>query len=64
MDGFKFTLFEPVEKTTGDYRFPGIVVSAFRTLRGLRRYVVECTVEGCDGILHIFSEDQLRSRKK
>ncbi len=46
---------QQVYKGVGDYRFAGVVVSAFRKLSGNVRYVVE----NADGILHIFSESQL-----
>lgn len=47
-----------VRKKTG-YKFNGEVVSRFFKLDGTPRYVVECTVPGCEGILHIFNGDQL-----
>lgn len=52
-----------VEKLNG-YRFPGVVVSDYRTLRGDRRYVVECTAEEVDGCQHIFSPKDLILKKK
>lgn len=39
------------------YPFPGTVVSAFRTLEGHTRYVVESDL--APGMLHIFSGEQL-----
>ena len=48
----KFATGDRVVKTKG-YRYPGVVVAAFQTTRGLWRYVVECTVEGVEGMLHI-----------
>jgi hypothetical protein len=51
-----FNVGEPVAKTSGDYRFEGVVVAAFTKLDGrTRRYVVE----NGDGVLHIFSARQL-----
>lgn len=44
-----------VEKTSGDYRFKGVVVSAFKKLSGATRYVVE----NSDGLLFIFNENSL-----
>jgi len=54
-----------VEKIIG-YQFPGVIRSVFRTGAGRLRCVVECTVPGCEGMLHIFNPDQLRAvpRKK
>jgi len=48
-----------VEKV-GGYRWPGVVVADFLTLAGERRLVVECTVQGVDGALHIYNPQQLR----
>ncbi len=53
---------EAVRKRNG-YGFPGKVVSVFKKLDGAIRYVVECTVPGCEGVLHIFSEVQLEENK-
>ena len=50
---------DAVVKLTG-YAFPGVVVSAYFTLRGEPRVVVECTIPGCQGMQHIFSPSQLR----
>lgn len=47
---------DKVEKVTGDYKFPGTVVSTFQKLNGQERLVVE----NGDGILHIFSEKNLK----
>lgn len=49
-----------VEKIMG-YAFPGVIRSVFRTGAGRTRCVVECEVPGCEGMLHIFNPDQLRS---
>ncbi|MFN4168103.1 MAG: hypothetical protein ACK4HD_07345 [Pannonibacter phragmitetus] len=45
----------------GGYPFPGTVVSAFHTLSGQERFVVEATGEGYSGMLHIFNGGQLRA---
>lgn len=45
-----------VEKITGDYTFSGVIVSRFKKVDGAVRYVVE----NPDGILHIFSEKNLK----
>jgi hypothetical protein len=55
---FKFKHGDRVEKTTGDYRYKGIVVAAFSKLNGSPRYVVE----NADGMLFIFNEQQLEGR--
>lgn len=47
-----------VHKVKG-YSWPGVVVSAFNTLEGKPRYVVECTVPEVAGALHIYNADQL-----
>ncbi len=49
---------DSVVKVNG-YRFPGVVVCSFTTLKGRRRYVVECTAPEVEGCLHIFSGRQL-----
>ena len=47
-----------VRKVKG-YPFPGVIVAAFDTLAGHRRFVVECTAEDVQGCLHIFNASQL-----
>jgi hypothetical protein len=47
-----------VRKIRG-YKWPGVVVADFTTLKGERRLVVECTVPEVAGALHIFSPEQL-----
>ena len=42
------------------YRFPGVVVSVYTTLKGKTRYVVECTSPDVEECQHIFNEDQLQ----
>lgn len=48
-----------VEKTKG-YRWPGVVVASFSTIKGDHRVVVECRAPEVAGALHIYSPDQLR----
>lgn len=48
-----------VEKIKG-YRWPGVIISAFTTLGGELRVVVECTAPDVAGALHIYSREQLR----
>ncbi|MGJ4945031.1 hypothetical protein ACQR1W_31010 [Bradyrhizobium sp. HKCCYLS1011] len=50
---------DKVEKTKG-YRWPGVIVSDFTTLKGERRLIVECTVTEVAGALHIYNPEQLR----
>lgn len=52
----KFSVGDKVEKVGGDYTFVGVVVSAFKKLSGVDRYVVEDD----RGILHVYSEKNLR----
>lgn len=59
MTAAQFNVGEKVTKVTG-YKYPGMVVAAFQTRAGEWRYVVECTVPGCEGMLHIFNGQQLR----
>jgi hypothetical protein len=54
----QFKVGDRVEKVSG-YKWPGVVVSAFDTLSGERRVVVECTVAEIAGALHIYNEKQL-----
>lgn len=53
-----FVVGDKVHKVKG-YSWPGVVVSAFQTLSGQRRYVVECTTPEVQGALHIYNGDQL-----
>lgn len=57
-DGYMFEVGDLVAKRRG-YRWPGVVVMVGRTLAGEERVVVECTVEGVEGALHIYSPQQL-----
>ena len=50
-----------VQKREG-FRFPGVVVSAFMTLDGERRYVVEASNRDFRGCLHICAGKQLEMR--
>lgn len=47
---------DTVEKVGGDYTFKGVVVSSFAKLSGQIRHVVEDD----RGVLHIYSEKNLR----
>jgi len=53
-----FRVGDIVRKSKG-YKFPGIVVTVFKKLDGQIRYVVECTAEGAQGMLHVFAGTQL-----
>lgn len=53
-----FVVGDKVHKVKG-YSWPGIVVSAFQTLSGQRRYVVECITPEVAGALHIYNAEQL-----
>lgn len=58
-----FELDELVEKATGDYGGPGVVVGKFELRPNVWRYVVRHTIEGgWGGFLHIYNEGQLRKR--
>jgi hypothetical protein len=48
-----------VEKVSG-YKWPGVIRADFVTIRGERRFVVECTAPAVAGALHIFSPEQLK----
>ena len=50
---------DKVTKIKGDYKFEGTVVSVFEKLSGKVRLVIE----NQDGILHIFSESNLKQTK-
>lgn len=54
-----FKIGDKVEKISG-YKWPGVIVSKFKTLNDKTRYVVECTVEEVKGALHIYSEEQIK----
>ena len=54
----EFKIGDKVDKKQG-YRFPGTVVSVFKTLSGNQRIVVEMDIYG---LLHIFNPEQLESR--
>jgi hypothetical protein len=49
---------DKVEKVGGDYTFEGTVVSVFEKLSGAVRLVVEDD----RGVLHVYSEKNLRSK--
>lgn len=59
----KFGIGSHVGKAVG-YKWPGVVVAVFYTLKMELRYVVECTVPEVAGALHIYSESQLVSREE
>lgn len=48
-----------VEKVSG-YKWPGVVLCVFYTLKGEERIVVECTVPEVAGALHIYNPNQLK----
>lgn len=52
---YKFKVGDKVDKVKG-YKFPGTVVSVFKTTEGNIRLVVEMDTYG---LLHIFNEEQL-----
>ena len=52
-----FAVKDLVEKTTGDYKFRGVVVGMFTKLNNTSIRIV---VENSDGILHIFNPTQLK----
>lgn len=58
-NGIYFQVGDIVAKSSG-YRFPGVIVAIYRTLKGEARVVVECTAEACEGIQHIYNFDQIR----
>lgn len=49
---------DKVQKVKG-YKWPGVVVSTFKTTAGAERIVVECTVPEVAGALHIYNPDQI-----
>lgn len=53
-----FHVKDRVEKIGGDYYFQGVVVAVFQKLTGQVRYVVEDD----RGVLHIYSDKNLRIR--
>ena len=59
MEEYKFKIGDKVYKPKG-YKFPGIVVSVFKTTSGEVRVVAEMED---NGMLHIFSETQLELRE-
>lgn len=52
----QFKVGDKVEKVGGDYTFVGVVVSIFQKLSGAVRLVVEDD----RGVLHVYSEKNLR----
>lgn len=57
--GEAMKLGDRVQKTTGDYRYNGVIVAKFKKLSGVERFVVE----NHDGMLFIFNENQLEAVK-
>lgn len=53
-----FKIGDKVEKVGGDYQFVGVIVSVFQKLSGAIRLVVEDD----RGVLHVYSEKNLRAR--
>jgi hypothetical protein len=53
---------DKVEKIDGDVRFTGVVVAVYKTLSGKERIVVECTIQGVEGLQHIYRPDQFKKR--
>lgn len=56
----EFKTGDEVEKTTGDYKYRGVVVAVFHKRNGATRVCVE----NDDGMLFIFSEQQLEVTKQ
>lgn len=54
---------DKVRKPKG-YPFPGEVRAVFLTKSGKLRYVVEATGEDYEGMLHIFSPEQIEAHKR
>jgi hypothetical protein len=54
----EFKVGDKVEKVGGDYTFVGVVVSVFQKLSGSVRLVVEDD----RGVLHVYSEKNLRMK--
>ena len=54
----QFKVGDKVEKVGGDYIFVGVVVSVFQKLSGAVRLVVEDD----RGVLHVYSEKNLRMK--
>lgn len=59
MNKLKFEIGDKIHKPKG-YKFPGTVVSVFRTTNGDVRVVAELDD---NGMLHIFSESQLEKNE-
>jgi hypothetical protein len=52
---------QTVQKIKG-YKYPGIILVAFKTLDGKARYVVEADHPDFRGMLHIFSDNDIEER--
>jgi hypothetical protein len=57
-DEHDFHLYQRVRKKIG-YKYPGIIVSIFRTTKGHVRFVVEADHFDFEGMLHIYSGAQI-----
>lgn len=55
----KFTYGHKVHRVGKSYRYPGVVVGFALTKKSQVRYIVEASKPGYEGMLHIFSEDEL-----
>lgn len=60
MTEWRFSLFDLVEKYTGEYTAKGIVVARFTTMSNAERYVVEHKAEGGGSFCHIYGPNNLR----
>lgn len=55
----KFSVGQKIVRVNKSYDFPGEVRGYAETKRGLKRVVCEATGRGYEGMLHIFSEEEL-----
>lgn len=62
-DELEFPVHSYVHKKKG-YKYPGMVMAAFRTRKDEMRYAVEAFNPDFDGMLHIFSGNQLVNTNK
>jgi len=53
---------ECVQRRSGSYTFPGVVLGSFETTLGLRLYAVEHATER--GLVHVFREADLAARRQ
>lgn len=60
-----FSVGDSVERCKGSYKFPGVVIGVGKKLNSDRILcMVETTVEGCEGMVHIFGESELTLTNK